>query len=54
MDVNISEVFENRRRKMCVVIDFFKYSKFRETKDKCKIFRCINCKCKVTAKYQKT
>lgn len=50
LDVNVSEVFETRREKKCVVINLYKHSKSRETKNSCKIFRQItNRKYKVAA-----
>ena len=45
----ITEVFETRRGKKCVVIDCFKFSEFRVNKDSI-IFRCTNRKCNITAK----
>jgi len=51
MDVNISDVFETRRGKKCVAINYsYKFSEFRENKDTTKVFRCTNRKCTVTAK----
>jgi len=45
----ITEVFETRRGKKCVIIDRFKFSEFRVNKDSI-IFRCTNRKCNITAK----
>lgn len=49
MENRISEVFETRRGKRCVIIDRFKFSEFRANKDSY-IFRCTNRKCNITAK----
>jgi len=50
VDVNISDVFETRRGKKCVAINSYKFSEFRENKDRTKVFRCTNRKCTVTVK----
>lgn len=50
MDVNITEVFEIRRGKKYIIIDDFKFSEFILNKDKCQIFHCTDCNCKIIAK----
>jgi len=46
----ISDVFETRRGKMCVIINSYKFSEFRKNKDNSKIFRRTYRKCTITVK----
>jgi len=45
MDLEISEVFESRRRNICIRVNNFKFTKYRVLKSGDFYFRCTNKKC---------
>lgn len=53
MHMDISKVYETHRGKMCVVIDSFKYSEFRDAKTSVKYFVVQIINVMLQKKYQK-